>query len=104
MTINRYAPTPRPQGVCPRGQNRPHGYGDVPIDVPVASRFGRFLVEYLCDHAFDVAHLTQVQQPYGGKVARRYPTPDGELNSVRARRPCTIRAYRRVAQLGGAWR
>jgi len=59
------------------------GYGDVPMDVPVASRFGRFLVEYLCDHDFDVAHLTHVQQPYGGKVARRYPTPDGELNSVR---------------------
>ena len=30
------------------------GYGDVPLDVPVASRFGRYLVEYLCDHDFDV--------------------------------------------------
>src|ERR671933_1771493 len=59
------------------------GYGEVPMDVPVASRFGRFLVEYLGDHDFDVAHVTHVQQPYGGKVARRYPTPDGELNSVR---------------------
>jgi 3-O-methylgallate 3,4-dioxygenase len=59
------------------------GYGDVPMDVPVASRFGRYLVEYLCDHDFDVAHATHVQQPYGGRVARRYPTPDGELNSVR---------------------
>ena len=59
------------------------GYGDVPMDVPVASRFGRYLVEYLCDRDFDVAHFTHVQQPYGGKVARRYPTPDGELNSVR---------------------
>jgi 3-O-methylgallate 3,4-dioxygenase len=59
------------------------GYGDVPLEVPVANRFGRFLVEYLCDHEFDPAHITHAQQPYGGKVARRYPTPDGELNSVR---------------------
>jgi len=59
------------------------GYGDVPLEVPVASRFGRHLVEYLCDHDFDPAHITHVQQPYGGQVARRYPTPDGELNSVR---------------------
>jgi 3-O-methylgallate 3,4-dioxygenase len=59
------------------------GYGETPVDVPVASRFGRHLVEYLCDHDFDVAHITYLQQPYGGKVARRYPTPDGELNSVR---------------------
>src|ERR1700737_2683696 len=59
------------------------GYGDVPMDVPIASHFGRYLVEYLSDHDFDVAHFTHVQQPYGGKVARRYPTPDGELNSVR---------------------
>jgi catalytic LigB subunit of aromatic ring-opening dioxygenase len=62
------------------------GYGDLPMDVPVASRFGRYLVEYLGDHDFDVAHLTHVQQPYGGRVARRYPTPDGELNSVRETR------------------
>jgi 3-O-methylgallate 3,4-dioxygenase len=60
-----------------------HGYGEVPMDVPVASRFGRYLIEYLCDHDIDVAHLTHVQQPYGGRVARRYPTPDGELESVR---------------------
>ena len=61
----------------------PSGYGDVPLEVPVASRFGRYLVEYLCDHDFDPPTLTHVQQPYGGKVARRYPTPDGELNYVR---------------------
>jgi hypothetical protein len=59
------------------------GYGDVPLEVPVPSRFGRFLVEYLCDHDFDVAHLTHARQPYGGRVARRYPTPDGELDYVR---------------------
>jgi 3-O-methylgallate 3,4-dioxygenase len=59
------------------------GYGDTPLEVPVANRFGRHLLEYLCDHDFDPAHITHVQQPYGGRVARRYPTPDGELNSVR---------------------
>src|ERR687884_2259213 len=59
------------------------GYGDVPLDVPGPSRFGRFLVEYLGDHDFDVAYLTHVRQPYGGRVARRYPTPDGELDYVR---------------------
>ena len=59
------------------------GYGEVAMDVPVASRFGRYMVEYLCDHDFDVAHLTHVQQPYGGKVALRYPTPDGELRAAR---------------------
>jgi 3-O-methylgallate 3,4-dioxygenase len=63
------------------------GYGDVPLDVPVASRFGRFLVEFLVEHEFDVAHMTHLQQPYGGKVARRYPTPDGELNNVRETPP-----------------
>jgi len=59
------------------------GYGDVPLEVPVASRFGRHLLEYLGDHEFDPAHLTHLRQPYGGKIARRYPTPDGELNNVR---------------------
>src|SRR5438552_8155640 len=38
------------------------GYGDVPMDVPVASRFGRSLVEYLCDHGFDPAHITHARQ------------------------------------------
>ncbi|MBV9546326.1 MAG: hypothetical protein JOY61_18300, partial [Chloroflexi bacterium] len=59
------------------------GYGDAPLEVPVASRFGRYLLEYLCEHDFDMGHLTHTKQPYGGLVARRYPTPDGELNSVR---------------------
>src|SRR5579884_1223419 len=59
------------------------GYGDVAMDVPVPARFGRFLVEYLCDHDFDVGYLTHARQPYGGTVARRYPTPDGELSYVK---------------------
>jgi 3-O-methylgallate 3,4-dioxygenase len=63
------------------------GYGDVPLDVPVASRFGRFLIEYLIEHDFDVAHMTHVKQPYGGRVARRYPTRRGELDYVRQTAP-----------------
>ena len=59
------------------------GYGDVEMDVPVPSKFGRFLIEYLNDHDFDPAHFNHLRQPYGGRVARRYPTPDGELNQVR---------------------
>ena len=58
------------------------GYGDVPMDVPVASGLGRFLIEYLSEHDFDVAHTRHLQQPYGGRVARRYPTPAGELDHV----------------------
>src|SRR5262245_13372183 len=63
------------------------GYGDVRMDVPVASRFGRFLIEYLTEHDFDVAHMRYVKQPYGGRVARRYPTREGELDYVRETAP-----------------
>ena len=59
------------------------GYGNVEMDVPVPANFGRFLIEYLNEHDFDIAHLNHLRQPYGGKVARRYPTPDGELKQVR---------------------
>jgi len=58
------------------------GYGETPMDVPVASRLGRFLIEYLIEHDFDVAHMREVKQPYGGRVARRYPTKEGELRHV----------------------
>ncbi|PYN49771.1 MAG: hypothetical protein DME00_08255 [Candidatus Rokuibacteriota bacterium] len=63
------------------------GYGDVPMDVPVASGFGRYLIEYLIEHDFDVAHTRYVKQPYGGRVARRYPTRQGELDYVRETPP-----------------
>jgi len=59
------------------------GYGDVPMDVPVASAFGRYLLEYLNEHDFDVAHMTHSPEQSGGRVARRYPTKNGELNYVR---------------------
>lgn len=63
------------------------GYGDVPMDVPVASEFGRYLIEYLNENDFDVAHMTHSTGTYGGKVARRYPTRNGELNYVRETPP-----------------
>lgn len=63
------------------------GYGDIPMDVPVASHLGRFLIEYLIEHDFDIAHIHHVKQPYGGRVARRYPTRQGELQYVRETPP-----------------
>jgi hypothetical protein len=63
------------------------GYGDVPMDVPVASGFGRYLIEYLIEHDFDVAHVRYPKPSYGGRVARRYPTTDGELDYVRETPP-----------------
>ena len=63
------------------------GYGDVAMDVPVASAFGRYLIESLIEREFDVAHLRYLKQPYGGRVARRYPTRDGELAYVRETAP-----------------
>jgi hypothetical protein len=32
------------------------------------------LIEHLCEHDFDPAHMTHLSQPYGGQVRRRYPT------------------------------
>ena len=63
------------------------GYGDMAMDVPVASTFGRYLIEYLIEHDFDVAHMRYVKQPYGGRIARRYPTRQGELDYVRETPP-----------------
>ena len=59
------------------------GYGDVEMDVPVPSAFGRFLIDYMLEHDFDVAHMTYCEEQYGGRVGRRYPTPDGEVTSER---------------------
>ena len=63
------------------------GYGDVAMDVPVPSAFGRHLIEYLIEHDFDVAHVRDVKPAYGGRVARRYPTRTGELQYVRETAP-----------------
>jgi len=64
------------------------GYGDQELDVPVASDFGRYLIEYCVEHDFDVSHFTYVEEMHGGKVARRYPKRDGsELDYVRESAP-----------------
>ena len=63
------------------------GYGDVEMDVPVASDLGRHVIEYMIDHDFDVSHFTYVKEKYGGTVARRYPKEVGELSSVRDTEP-----------------
>lgn len=83
----------RPRTTAPAG-NEPRlaqaiirGYGDVPLEVPVPSAFGRYLIEYLVEQDFDVAHMLYTAQSYGGRVARRYPTPDGELDYVRETAP-----------------
>jgi len=54
------------------------GYGDVPMDIPVPSAFGRHVIESLMANDFDVAHMKYVKESYSGKVTRRYPTPEGE--------------------------
>jgi 3-O-methylgallate 3,4-dioxygenase len=78
----------RPRPVPPGGHPEINkamviGYGDVPMEVPVASVFGRYLLEYLCEHDFDISYMTHAAPSYGGTVARRYPTKNGELDAVR---------------------
>lgn len=63
------------------------GFGEFELDVPVDSTFARYLLEYLCERDFDLAHFTHVSQPYGGKVMRRYPTRTGETTAVKETPP-----------------
>jgi 3-O-methylgallate 3,4-dioxygenase len=63
------------------------GYGDVAMDVPVASGLSLHLIEYLRDHDFDISQFNYVEESYGGKVHRRYPTKEGVLDSVRETAP-----------------
>ena len=63
------------------------GYGDVAMDVPVASGLGRHMIEYMIEHEFDVAHFNYLHETYGGSVGRRYPTADGERDNVRVTEP-----------------
>jgi 3-O-methylgallate 3,4-dioxygenase len=66
------------------------GYGAGPLDVPVPSRFGRHVIEHLMDHDFDVSHVAYTEDLYGGRIKRRYPTPDGELDIERATTPRAV--------------
>jgi 3-O-methylgallate 3,4-dioxygenase len=64
------------------------GYGDVALDVPVPSGFGRHVIDYLMDHDFDISHVAYTDELYGGRVIRRYPTADGsDLGVVRETAP-----------------
>ncbi len=63
------------------------GYGDVALDVPVASELGRHVIEHMIQNDFDVSHFTYLHDTYGGRVARRYPKENGELDSVRTTKP-----------------
>jgi hypothetical protein len=63
------------------------GYCSHAREVPVASTLGRYLIEYLTEHDFDISHMTYVEESYGGRVRRRYPTVDGELDVVRETAP-----------------
>lgn len=63
------------------------GYGDQHLDVPVASAFGRFLIEYMMDNDFDVGQITYTNPEYGGRITRRYPKREGETDAVRETPP-----------------
>ena len=63
------------------------GFGEEERDVEVESNLGRFLVEYMMEHDFDVSHFTYTNELYSGSVARRYPTPTGELDYVKETKP-----------------
>jgi hypothetical protein len=84
---------PRPLGTGAPGRSSEmlqminDGYGDKYVDVPVAGALGRYLIEYLMDHDFDIAQMNYVNEQYGGRVGRRYPTKDGELDVVRTSEP-----------------
>jgi len=81
-------PLGAPPGMNPStAQLMSAGYGDVAMDVPVASTFGRFLIEHLIAHDIDVSHLNSVEPRYGGTVTRRYPTAAGESASTRHTEP-----------------
>jgi hypothetical protein len=71
-----------PEGASPLQKYFAAGYGDVAMDVPVPSEFGRHTISYLMDHDFDPSHVRHVQPTYGGTVARLYPSLNGELDLV----------------------
>ena len=60
------------------------GYAARRFDVPVDAKFGRHLIEHLTENDFDVSQMTYVDDTYGGRVSRRYPSSDGgELDVTR---------------------
>jgi 3-O-methylgallate 3,4-dioxygenase len=60
------------------------GYAAREADIAVDAALGRFLIEYLVEHDFDVSHMRHARAQYSGSVHRRYPRADGsELDYVR---------------------
>lgn len=57
--------------------------GDAVLDVPVPTDLGRHAIDTLMDSGFDVAHMRYMEQEYGGKITRRYPTRTGETDLTR---------------------
>jgi len=62
------------------------GYGDVPMDVPVAQDLATHLLSYLVEHDFDMAHSAYLDDEYGGRTSRRLPTGTGVADLVRQRK------------------
>lgn len=62
-------------------------FGDRRCDVPVQSDLAVHLIRKCIDYGFDVSHFNYVNQPYGGRVGRRYPSEHGETDVVRVRPP-----------------
>jgi 3-O-methylgallate 3,4-dioxygenase len=72
-----------PRGPDPRyreeiGRYVAAGYGDKPMDLPVASSLGRHLIEHFGCRGFDIASATELQTLYGGRATARYPGLQGE--------------------------
>jgi 3-O-methylgallate 3,4-dioxygenase len=85
----RMIPRPRPTAGSPRDigitQMINDGYAAMEADIPVDASLGRFLIEYLVEHDFDVSHMHHPRSTYSGSVHRRYPRADGsELGYVRS--------------------
>jgi 3-O-methylgallate 3,4-dioxygenase len=59
------------------------GYGDVAMDVPVATELARYLLSYLVDHDFDIAQSAYLNEQYGGRVSLRLAGPDGPVEVPR---------------------
>lgn len=63
------------------------GYWSADLDVPVAADLGRHVIDHMISHDFDIAHFNYLKPKSGGRVARRYPTATGELDSARETEP-----------------
>jgi hypothetical protein len=55
------------------------GYGDVPLEVPVRADVGRHVIEFLADREFDVSQFNYAEESHGGRITRRLPRQQGEV-------------------------